>query len=116
MKKPQHIILTPGAVKDLVGLNRYVGLTYPHFLNWKIWQQTIHKLWKKFLCPKHIHLFDETASIEHTLDCSACELRVHIALIETSEEACDRARKGLYVKTLAIEKSELDATHHIHIK
>ena len=79
---------------------RYVGLTYPRLLEWKV----IHSLWKKFLCPKHIHLFDETLSSEHTLNCSACGLVVHIALIETEEEACARAKKGLYIATWAIKQ------------
>jgi len=93
--------------------NRYVGLTYPHFLVYKPWRKTVYYLWKKFLCPRHIHLFDECLSGEHYLVCDACEIMVHIAHIETSEEACERIKKSLYLETSVVEKSDVDPNHHI---
>lgn len=111
-----HVVFTPGAMNDLAGMNRYVGLTYPRFLGWKIWRDLIARLWKKFLCPRHIHMFDEVASSEHYLVCDVCNLAVHIALIETSEEGCARAKELKYIETTATEKSELDHSHCIRIR
>lgn len=97
------------AMKDFEGLGRYVGLTYPRFLCWR----PIRALWRRFMCPKKMHLFDEVASSEHFLVCDACELNVHIALIETSEEACARAERSLYIETTVTEKSETDPGHSV---
>ncbi len=83
-------------------MNRYVGLTYPRFLDFGF----IHRLWKRFLCPKQIHLFDECDALSHTLNCDACGLRVHIALIETSEKVCERVKKLKYIKTTATEEPD----------
>lgn len=94
----------------------YVGLTYPDFLEWKIWRKLVYRLWKKFLCPKHIHLFDECLSDEWYLVCDACEIMVHIAHIETSEEACKRIKKSLYLETQVVEKSEIDPNHNVVIR
>jgi len=96
--------------------NNYVGLTYPRFLDWNIWRWAIYGLWKKFLCPKHCHLFDETLGREHTLDCSVCGLVVHIALVETREQSCKRAKKSKYIETAVFEKSERDPTHHVQLQ
>lgn len=85
-------------------LHNYVGLTYPKFFQGKF----ARAVWKKFLCSKKMHLFDECASIEHVLHCDACELSVHIALVETEEESCNRSDRSCYVETWAIEKSEID--------
>ena len=39
--------------------------------------------WKRFLCKRNMHLFDEVWSPEeHTLYCDACGLTVHIEKIE----------------------------------
>lgn len=86
--------------------SKYVGVTYPRFLSWAIWRELVLRLWKRFLCTKNIHLFDEMESLEHLLHCDACELVIHIALIETVEESCARADKLLYIETTAIEKRE----------
>lgn len=75
----------------------YVGLTYPKLFGLNVW------LWKKFMCPRHIHLFDECLSSEHVLVCDACGLVVHIALIETNEESLGRAKNGKYIETSAVE-------------
>ncbi len=88
-------------------LSRYVGLTHFRFLSWRIWRWATYPLWKRFFCPHHIHLFDETAGVGgHALDCDACGLVVHIGLIETSEQACARAEKGLYIETTVTEKED----------
>jgi len=71
-------------------LAKYVGITYPGFLCWKIWWWAVSRLWKRFLCSWNIHLFDEVISSEHYLNCDACGLMVHINKVETSEEACRR--------------------------
>lgn len=47
--------------------------------------------WKEEKCPKGWHLFDEMKSAsEHALHCDACGLLVHIAYIETQDEAVAR--------------------------
>jgi len=94
----------------------YVGLTYPGFLEWKIWEKTVRRLWKRFLCTRNVHMFDEEASREHVLVCDACGLCVHIALIETEEESCIRARAALYIETQAVERSERDKSHYVVIR
>ncbi len=57
--------------------NKYVGITYPKifsnkFLNW---------LWKKYMCPRKIHLFDECLSDKHYLVCDCCDIEVVIESI-----------------------------------
>ncbi|KKN91207.1 hypothetical protein LCGC14_0220750 [marine sediment metagenome] len=96
-------------------LNDYMGITYPSFLYWRIWRRTVWYLWKKFLCPKNVHLFDEVLSSEHTLVCDVCGLCVHISIIETEEKSWDRAGSGLYIETSAVEKSYDNDTHCIQI-
>ena len=54
---------------------RYIGLTYPKILDnrFMLW------LWKRFMCPKEKHLFDECESdSDWYLSCDACGLEVHI--------------------------------------
>lgn len=65
----------------------YRGLTY---LGWLLCHKPILWLWKKFLCPHDIHLFDEWHSpscelvppeyrkYDHSLNCDACDLMVAI--------------------------------------
>lgn len=86
----------------------YAGLTYPSFLEWKIWRKTVIHLWRKFLCTRNIHMLDECESLEHYLHCDACGLRVHIAYIETEEEARERAKLLHFLEPKAIERSETD--------
>ncbi len=99
--------MTSEILKEFGEFHKYHGITYPSFLTWKIWKWAVFPLWKKFMCSKNIHLFDECASLEHILHCDACGLGVHISYIETCEDACDRASEGLYIESSAIEKSEL---------
>lgn len=94
---------------------KYVGLTYSDFLDWGIWRRLVKRLWKRFCCPKNVHMFDEVFSGEHYLACDACGLKVHIALIETSEEACNRADQLLYIETTVVEKSHRDPAHCVQL-
>lgn len=63
---------------------RYYGITYPQFLC-KSW---ILNLWRRFLCKRNMHLFDECFSSKHYLSCDACDLMVHIDSIETTYMNC----------------------------
>jgi len=54
--------------------SNYIGLTYPTILGWKL----IRYLWKRFMCPKHMHTLDECLSDEHYLVCDACDFIVYI--------------------------------------
>lgn len=59
--------------------NSYRGISYPKIFNSKL----VRIIWKKYMCPKEIHLFDEVWSVDsHYLCCDACELMVHIKEIE----------------------------------
>ena len=66
-------------------MNKYRGITYPKFLRGRI----VHRLWKRFMCPRNRHLFDEVwspSSVEYVADdhylyCDACELEIHIKKI-----------------------------------
>lgn len=81
---------------------KYVGITYP-----KIFRNKISRfLWKKYLCPKNMHLFDECMSMEHYLVCDCCGFSVHIACTQTEKEACEMAEELTYVETSYIIKSE----------
>ena len=55
---------------------KYIGLTYPKIFSGRIglW------LWRRFMCPKNKHLFDEVWASEdcHYLYCDACGIEVHI--------------------------------------
>lgn len=59
--------------------SRYRGITHalPRFLL---------NPWKKFMCKKDVHVFDEVISIprEHYLICDACGLIVNIENIDES--------------------------------
>jgi len=56
-------------------MNKYRGLTYFSILD----NRFCHWLFKKYFCPRNIHLFDECESLEyHFLSCDACGLEVHI--------------------------------------
>ena len=65
-------------------LNRYRGITYPSFLRNKF----IQKLWRRYMCKREIHLFDEVLSggnpWSHYLVCDCCQLVVNISSIDTS--------------------------------
>ena len=60
-------------------MRMYKGFTYPKiFGNRLVW-----KLWKKYLCPKHIHLLDEVWSdSEWYLSCDACDIEIHISKVD----------------------------------
>ena len=55
---------------------KYIGITYPDIFYGRIrlW------LWRRFMCPKNKHLFDEvwTSDEDHYLYCDACEMEIHI--------------------------------------
>ena len=73
----------------------YVGITYP-----KIFQnRPIRWFWKKFMCPRNIHLFDECMSMEHYLICDCCGFTVHIACTHDEKAACLFAEKLTYIET-----------------
>lgn len=56
----------------------YVGITYSRFLQNKL----ILWLWKKLMCPRHQHLFDEVWSPDDWyLYCDACGLTIDIKSI-----------------------------------
>jgi len=64
-------------------MSKYVGITYPSFL----YNRVVHWLWKRYMCPRNRHLFDEVWAVdEHYLYCDACELEVHIKSINPPEE------------------------------
>lgn len=54
---------------------KYIGISYPRIFD----NRFTHKLWKKFLCKRHWHLFDEVLSLTgHYLYCDACEFEIFI--------------------------------------
>ena len=66
-------------------MSKYWGITHSKCLSNKY----ILILWKKFMCSKNKHLFDEVWSVEDSIDnathylyCDACGLSVHISKIE----------------------------------
>ena len=60
----------------------YHGITYLPFLD----QHWIHKLWKRWLCPKGIHLLDECWDVDtHFLSCDACDLEIGIKYIKKGD-------------------------------
>lgn len=72
--------------------SQYRGITHPARWNWALW------LWRKFMCPREMHCFDEVLSgvraangrynpEDHYLVCDACQLMVLIDSIST--EYCD---------------------------
>lgn len=57
----------------------YRGISYPAILG----RWPIFNLWKKFMCPRNYHLFDECLSDDdHYLVCDACDLSIVIERIE----------------------------------
>ena len=88
------IVFTDGALSDLKAIaeGQYHGFTYPPFLCWR----PVRWLWKKFCCPRNMHIFDECLSSSeggvpsHKLCCDACDLIVGIGVVMTSDEACRR--------------------------
>lgn len=55
-------------------MEKYIGISYPSILTGKLTQ----KLWKRFMCPRHYHLFDEVLSEGHYLYCDACGFELEI--------------------------------------
>lgn len=94
----------------------WIGMTYPHFIGWKIFRWFTYRLWKRFLCSHRVHLFDEMLSSNHVLVCDACGLQVHIAFVETEDEAVNRAKQGLYIETTAVEKCYENKAHRVVLK
>lgn len=75
---------TLGDISEKLMKTNYVGLTYPKIFSNKL----ARWLWKRYLCSKNCHLFDECMSDSyHYLSCDACELAVHISHIESLEKA-----------------------------
>jgi len=59
---------------------KLIGITYPDFLN------RFYLLWKKFLCKRGFHLFDEVLSNRsgqwiRSLSCDACGFELEIGQI-----------------------------------
>ena len=63
---------------------KYYGITYPQILRFRF----IQKLWKRFLCPRNMHCFDECLSgahpWHHFLVCDCCQLMINIESIDTT--------------------------------
>lgn len=61
--------------------DKWFGVTYIGVLpEWMQNVKWIYSFWKKYMCSKGFHLFDEVQSLEsHYLYCDACELEIHIA-------------------------------------
>lgn len=62
-----------------INKSEYIGITYP-----KLFSGNLRlKLWKKFMCSRNRHLFDEVWSLDdHCLYCDACNLIVNIGSID----------------------------------
>lgn len=59
----------------------YYGITHPRILSCDF----VIFLWKRFLCKRDFHLFDECKSSDYwCLHCDACELAVEIDHIDDS--------------------------------
>ena len=58
----------------------YYGITYPlpKFLQ----QDWFYDLWKKHICSRGYHLFDECLGGEHFLYCDACSLTIPITIVK----------------------------------
>lgn len=75
-------------------ISKYHGVTYPTFFirwNWQLW------LWRKVMCCREIHLFDEVLSSSdipwpHYLVCDACELEIHIERIDETHRVVRKTR------------------------
>ena len=59
---------------------KYYGITHP------IDSMALQRLWRKFLCKRNFHLFDEVYTwdkgIVNYLNCDACGLMVHIDRVD----------------------------------
>lgn len=67
----------------------YMGITYSRILD----NRLARWLWKKLMCPRHHHLFDEVWTVKsedypdnHYLYCDACGLYVYISRIELEKD------------------------------
>lgn len=77
--------------------NTYIGITYPKVLRNKIAKW----LWRKFMCTRHRHLFDEVWSpfdsdfpdSNHYLYCDACGLLVNIESVVLSDQQAKQLLK-----------------------
>lgn len=81
--------------------DRYYGMSHLHLPGWMV------RLWKRFMCGRGYHLFDEVATVvtedekqngfmDHYLSCDACELSVEISRIDdqyVDEEVKARFKK-----------------------
>jgi hypothetical protein len=58
---------------------KYFGISYP------IWFQfdLMMRFWKRIMCRRNWHLFDEVLSEQHYLVCDACQLMVYMGKVET---------------------------------
>lgn len=60
-------------------MDDYRGLTHPVRWDWALW------LWRRFMCPRNMHCFDEVVSSAgkdgcfRYLSCDACGLEVFVA-------------------------------------
>jgi hypothetical protein len=76
---------------------RFMGITHIDYFIFRIRFNNLcslfYRLWKRLLCPHHVHLFDECYSgccLEeevknpHYLICDACGLMINIESIETT--------------------------------
>lgn len=69
----------------------YRGVTYPKVFSYR-WVQC---LWKKYLCPKDMHLLDEVMSMDsHYLVCDACDLEIHIERFNTEYMETQNAKSA----------------------
>jgi hypothetical protein len=55
-------------------MSPYIGISYPSILTGKI----TRGVWKRFMCKRHYHLFDEVVSDRHYLYCDACGFELEI--------------------------------------
>lgn len=56
---------------------KYRGISYPSFLS----NTFILWFWRRFMCPRNYHLFDEVESDKHYLVCDCCQLMIYIESI-----------------------------------
>lgn len=61
--------------------SKYRGISYPRFLQFD-WLLSI---WKRLMCSKEYHLFNECLSMKHYLYCDACGLTIYIDNIKEEE-------------------------------
>lgn len=61
--------------RSATSVDRYEGIT--HVVPYRLLP-----LWRKFLCVRNVHAFDEVAGGGHYLVCDACQLVVHIAAVD----------------------------------